>query len=441
MKGLAALLFIALPLLPAQRPRQRPTPAQPAPQVMAIKSIEVTGNSAYTAEQVIAVSGLRPGMPTTREVFEAARDRIMGLGAFESFGWRYEPLPDNSGFKTTIEIIEVAQRYPWALERLPAVSAKEFAARAARELPLFGERIPASELYMGRAAQIVQKMLAERGVTERVTPRVTLLGKDLIGILFGPSTPPPNVAEVRFAGARVIDPRVLIKSLSDVAIGTPFVEPNFRMFLENQIRPMYDTVGRLKASFPKLEVAPSTTVKGVIVTVHVEEGEPYTLSKVELNGLPMNQADADELGAWGVEKQVNFSDIGRGIEKIRDRAREDGYMKIAYKARRILDDEKKTVGIVIDFDPGPQYKLGRLLIQGLDLETEPVVRKLFTMKPGDPYRKSYADRFLNEIRNRGIFDNLGETRSKIDVNDARQTIDLTLIFSGEKRPPPKKGLP
>ncbi len=133
--------------------------------------------------------------------------------------------------------------------------------------------------------------------------------------------------------------------------------------------------------------------------------------------------------------------IGRGIGKIMDRCRDDGYMKIAYKARRALDDAKKTVDVFVDFEPGPQYKLGRLIVQGLDIETEPVIRKLFTLKPGDPYRYSYADRFLADVRDRGIFDNLGETKSKIEVDDARKTVDLTLVFSGEKRPPPKKGLP
>lgn len=436
VNGILLLLLLA-PVLPAQQRRTTPPSAAAAADPV-IRVIELVGNKVYTAEQLIALSGLRPGMPVRRDVFEAANDRMMASGAIESFAWQYQPLGDGSGFKVTLEVLEVAQHYPWFIERFPAVSAKEFAARASKELPLFAERIPASETYMSQAAALLQKMLAERGVKERVVHRVTLLGKDTIAILFGPSTPAPAVAAVNFTGARVIHPNDLAKALSAVAIGVPFIEPNFRMLLDNQIRPMYETAGRLRASFPKLEVAPSPAVKGVVVTVHVDEGEPYTLAKVEINGLPMPKEEADELGAWGIDKTVNFSDIGRGIEKIQERARENGYMKIAYKAQRRLDDEKKTVDIIINFEPGPQYKFGRLIIQGLDIESEPVIRKMFTMKPGDPFRKSYADRFLSEVRARGVFDNLGETKSKVDVNDARQTVDVTLIFSGEKRAPARK---
>lgn len=446
MKGFAALLLIALPLIPsqAQRPpraaakKSAPAPAAGPP---VIRVIDVTGTSVYKPEQVVAISGIRPGDPATKEVFEAARDRVLATGCFESFGWKYELLPDTPGFKATLEITEVAQHYPWALDRIASVTAKEFSERAARELPLFGPKIPASETYMTRAADLLRKMMAERGVTEKVIPRVTLLGKDMIGILFGPATAPPNVAEVRFVGARAVNPLYLVKALSDVAVGTPFLQPNFDMMLEAQIRPMYDATGRMKAAFTKLEVVPSTKVKGVVVTIHVDEGEPYTLSRIEVTGAPLSNDEINQLGAWGLDKQVNFSDIGLGIEKIRDKARQEGYMKIAYTARRQINEEKKTVDVFINFEPGPQYKLGRLLIQGLDLETEPVIRKLFAIKPGEPFRQGYANGFLEEIRQQGIFDNLGETKTKIDVDDARQTVDLTLIFSGQKRPPPKKGLP
>ncbi len=439
MKALALLCLAALPALPAQQRRApRPATQPPASAEPVIREIEIVGNKVYTAEQLIALSGLRPGMPVRRDVFEAANDRMMASGAIESFGWRYQPIQGGTGFKVTLEMIEVSQHYPWFIERFPAVSAVEFAARAAKELPLFAEKIPASETYMSQAAALLQKMLAERGVNERVVHRVTLLGKDTIAILFGPSAPPPAVAEVRFVGARAIHPNDLAKSMAAVAIGVPFIEPNFRMLLDNQIRPMYETAGRLRASFPKLEVAPSASVKGVVVTVHVDEGEPYILGKVEVNGLPIPTEEAGELGAWGIGKQVNFSDIGRGIEKIQERARENGYMKIAYKAQRRLNDEKKSVDIIVNFEPGPQYKFGHLKIQGLDIESEPVIRKMFAMKPGDPFRKSYGDMFLSEIRSRGVFDNLGETKTKLEVNDRLQTVDLTLIFSGEKREPAKK---
>lgn len=438
MKFLALICLAALPALPIQQRRTpRPGAAAPAAEPV-IRQIELTGNKVYTAEQLIALSGLRPGMPVRRDIFEAANDRMMASGAIESFGWRYEPMEGAAGFKVTLEIIEVSQHYPWFIERLSAVPAKEFAARAAKEIPLFAEKIPASESYMAGAATLLEKMLAERGIKERVVHRVTLLGKDTIAILFGPASPPPAVAQVNFTGARAIHPNDLSKSMASIATGVPFIEPNFRMLLDNQIRPMYETAGRLRASFPKLEVAPSPTVKGVVVTVHVDEGEPYSLGNVEVNGLPLRKEEADDLGAWGIGKQVNFSDLGRGIEKIQERARENGYMKIAYKAQRKLNDEKKTVDIIVNFEPGPQYKFGKLIIQGLDIESEPVIRKMFVMKPGDPFRKSYGDVFLSEIRSRGVFDNLGETKSKVEVNDRTQTVDLTLIFSGEKREPAKK---
>ncbi|MCU0247764.1 MAG: hypothetical protein MUC42_14415, partial [Bryobacter sp.] len=210
MKAFALLCLAALPVLPAQQRRTpRPAPQPPAASEPVIREIELVGNKVYTAEQLIALSGLRPGMAVRRDVFEAANDRMMASGAIESFGWRYQPIQGGAGFKVTLEIIEVSQFYPWFIERFPAVSAVDFAARAAKELPLFAEKIPASETYMSQAAALLGKMLAERGVNERVVHRVTLLGKDTIAILFGPSAPPPAVAAVKFEGARAIHPNDL----------------------------------------------------------------------------------------------------------------------------------------------------------------------------------------------------------------------------------------
>jgi len=103
-----------------------------------------------------------------------------------------------------------------------------------------------------------------------------------------------------------------------------------------------------------------------------------------------------------------------------------------------LNDEKKTVQIFVDVDPGPQYRFGKLTVKGLDIETEPVIRKLWALKPGDPFRGGYPDLFLNQIRDRGIFDNLGETKAEVKPDDTTLTVDVTLTFKGEPPKPKQK---
>jgi outer membrane protein assembly factor BamA len=77
-----------------------------------------------------------------------------------------------------------------------------------------------------------------------------------------------------------------------------------------------------------------------------------------------------------------------------------------------------------------------LTIEGLDIHTEPVIRKLWALKEGQPYNNEYPDLFLNRVREQGVFDNLGKTSAKINVNEKSRAVDVTLRFEGA--PPPKK---
>jgi outer membrane protein assembly factor BamA len=420
---------------PARRPpAAKPAAPKPAAGVehWPIKAFQVEGNSFYTPRQVVDASGLKMGDLATKENFERARDRILATGSFESFGWRYEARPE-IGMVAVLQVTEAAQFHPWTLDRLP-FTREEVAARVKKSLPLFAEKIPPSDLFMDRVCAVLTEMLKEKGLSEPVQGRVLLISTDQIAVVFGPKTPPPNVTEVKFTGTRILDARYLTKALAAVAVGSPYIESNFRLFLEHQIKPMYETVGRLRVSFPKLTVEPSKTAKGVVVTVQVEEGVPYKLEKIEVTGAPMSAEEIQELGQFKTDEPVNFSDIGKGLERVMRTLKVQGYMKSSYKAKQELNDTAHTVKIFVEMEPGPQFMFGKLEIKGLDLETEPVVRKLWALKPGEVYRQGYEEMFLNQIRDRGIFDNLGQTKADVNVDEKRQVVDVLLIFKGEAAP-------
>lgn len=425
-----------------KRPARKASPAKAAqtqtdPAEWPIREIRVSGARHYTARQIVAASGLKAGDTANKETLERARDRLLATGCIEGVGWRYEPLEAGGGFRVTLEINEPDQFLPWVLDRVP-VDRAAFEERVKTEFPMFGETIPATDTVLARAALVLEKMAAEKGVKEPMAGRVTLIEKDKIAVVLGPKAPPPNVAEVRFKGARAIEPRFLVKSLSDVAVGMPYIESNFRLVLESQVRPMYEAAGRLRAAFPALTVEPAANVRGVVVTVQVEEGPAYVLDNIEVRGTGLSDQDLKDAGQFKTGETVSYSEIGKGMNRILDQLKGGGYMKAAYKAQRRLNDEKKTVSMIVDVDPGPQYRFGRLEIKGLDLHSEPVIRKLWALKPGDPFRGGYPDMFLNQIRDRGLFDNLGDTKAEVKPDDKTLLVDITLIFKGEPLKPEKK---
>jgi outer membrane protein assembly factor BamA len=97
---------------------------------------------------------------------------------------------------------------------------------------------------------------------------------------------------------------------------------------------------------------------------------------------------------------------------------------------RYIHDDKKNVDIVVRIDEGPQFLFGKLTIRGLDLEGEAAMRKLWSLKEGKAFNPEYPDYFLAQVKERGMFDNLGEMKANTEVNEPQRTVDVTLNFRG-----------
>ena len=54
------------------------------------------------------------------------------------------------------------------------------------------------------------------------------------------------------------------------------------------------------------------------------------------------------------------------------------------------------------------------------------------MKEGKPFNADYPDYFLEQIREQGLFDGLGKTRSSVKVDEQNRIADVTLSFEASK---------
>ena len=81
------LLLLICVLSPAVAAAQQK--GGPSPLRWPIQSLAVEGNKTYSKEQILAVAGLKAGQPAGKEQFDAARDRLVANGAFETVGYRF----------------------------------------------------------------------------------------------------------------------------------------------------------------------------------------------------------------------------------------------------------------------------------------------------------------------------------------------------------------
>ena len=399
-----------------------------------METIRVQGSSKLPADRIIAASGLKIGQAVDKAEFDGARERLLATGGFESVGYTYTPSKPGTGFDAVIEVIEATPLFPFRFEELGA-SDKDLRAQMAKNEPLFGEQIPATPAVLERIGRILTGYLEGKSPGSK-HPVEGRLRSDLAGeptILFRPPGDRPRIAEVRFLGNEAVETARLANTLAEVAIGTPFTDPNVRLLLDSSIRRLYEARGRIRVGFPKIEGVPSQRpdVNGIALTVTVEEGPEYKLGTVKYIGVAQKQlSEIEKLANFTANGTANFDEIDSGLLRITKRYKAAGYLKASTKIDRTIHDNAKTVDLVITLTPGPQYVYGTLVIQGLDLLSEPAVRKYWGERAGKPFDPDAPDAFLKNIRDERMFDNLGETTAAIKVNEDTRTADVTLTFKG-----------
>lgn len=425
--------------------KKTPPPATPPaqtytelPSEFPIATLDVEGNKLYGTEGILQVSGLKPGQMANKAKFESARDRILATGAFDSVGYRYFNAADGKSFASVFEVVEAMPVFSFRFEDLP-VSEEKLRAELAKRDPLFAPKLAATK---PRIAQYVVWVTEISGATEPLDGRLHAEVPGELSLVFRPIRRDPNVAEVKFIGNSVLSADVLRPALTGVAVGLPYTEPRLRQLLDASVRPLYEARGRLRVAFPKIDATKSVTVSGVDVLVTVLEGPSFELGKVAIVGRGMDDVDAlRAVGDFKTGDIANFTAIADGVERMRKSLYRQGHMKAAAKFDRTIHDGTKKVDVAVTLDPGPRYTFGKLTLDGLDIETEPVVHKMWSMKPGEPFNPDYPEFLLASIREQGIFENLGKVSSRIQPIDGSLTVDVTLYFKGAPPEPPKRPPP
>jgi len=431
------LRFLALVLLLAPVQSFTQTPKKSAKKAAAkaaepdkwpIQSLVVEGNHNYTKQQILAVSGLKIGQPAGKPDFEAARDRLQATGVFETVSYRFESAQDKSGYTAIFQVTEVSQVYPLIIQGLP-IQLADFNIWLKSKDPMYNGKLPGTTEALKRYAALTEEYLASKNQPEKVIAKLSPAGVDQYGVVLRSAKPIPTVAEVKFTGSKVIPAITLQNRIAEVAIGFPYTEDGFRGLLNTSIRPVYETHGRIAVKFPKITAEKAADNEGLAVSVTVDEGEEYKLGEVKIVGdYARRSSELLRVGKFKPGEVANFDEIAAGVDRIKKPIERQGYMHVSATVERALNDKTKTVDVSIRIQPGAQYTMGKLNIEGLDLNSTAGVRELWAPQEGKPFDAAYPDYFLNRVREEKMFEHLNDCRASTKIDEKNHTVDVTLVF-------------
>jgi outer membrane protein insertion porin family len=397
-----------------------------------IETLRVEGNRHFPSGRVLAVAGLKIGQMAGKAEFEAARDRLIATGLFETVGYRFAPGPDGKGYAASFQVVEVEPLYPVRFEDLGAPDS-EIAAHLASKDPLFGGKIPGTAAVLERYARGIEAALAARGREEKVVGKVAATKPDEFEVLFRPARPLPRVAQVTFTGHEAVETRALQEAINGVAVGAAYKEETFRQLLNSSIRPLYEARGRLRVEFPKVSAEAAKDVDGLNVAVEIAEGGEFELAGVRVEGAEgFEPEELLKTAKLATGETANFDEVNEAAGRVRRLMHRNGFMRAATTVEREVNDAEKTVSVAIRVEEGPRFTFGKLEIRGLDLHGEAAIRKLWAPEPGRPFNVEYPDFFLERVREDLVFDNLQNTRAATSINEEERTVDVTLFFNERK---------
>lgn len=428
MRNWLSLIVLTAAVCAAQTREHRPKPAPPPAEnnqaSWPLSSLTVAGNHAYSREQILGVAGLHVGQTVSKQVFEAAREKLLSTGNFRTVGYSYEPNAEGNGYSGRLEVTEEDQLYPIGFDSLPATSQEMLGVLKAQD-PLFGDRVPATQPVVDRYVGYLSAYLAGKGYHEKITGALASESTPDLILLFRPVIR-PSIAQVKFTGNKAVRQEDLQSAIANVAVGTVYVAPRFQAFLENSVRPVYEAHGYVRVAFPNVSIEKATDVNGVIITVQVQEGQIYKLAAVKA-------PEAEELVKIAKLKTgevFDISQVSAARQRIVDTWHRRGYMHASTSIDKQIDDKANSVTLLLHVDSGPQYTFRTLTIQGLDVVSEPAVRKMWGMPEGHAYNIDYPDRFLKVVKEEGVLDNLGDTKAAAKVDEEAHVVDVTLFFNG-----------
>ncbi|HEX6545630.1 MAG TPA: POTRA domain-containing protein [Bryobacteraceae bacterium] len=419
------LAGVAYPQTVKQAPAKTPPPG-------IIHAINIEGARIYSVSAIKNVLGLSIGGPASNDIFRAAQARLLQTDLFSNieynFRFSYSKPPQ---YDVTFKISEYDQLFPLTFEDL-GVPADALRAYLRQHVTLYNDQILATNPVLQRYTEAAQAFIAQSKPELKVKAFVDSDDPAHPKVVIRPDRPLPRISGVVITGNKAIETPVLMRAINEVAYGQRLSDESLKLLLNKTVKPLYAAKGYVAVTFPKIQIEKSTEDEGYMVHLTIQEGPVFTFGSSAFRG---GSFTPDDIRAMMHYKKGDVFDVSKAEQlraAIAKSLRHDGHLNAQVTFQQEEDDKHNMVNLAYSIVPGPVYTFQTLEIHGLDIEGEPAIRKLWAPKPGKPFDPDYPEYFLKRVREMGLFDNLGSTRSTYTPDESTHTVLVSLFFGGKE---------
>lgn len=376
----------------------KPTVPVQTGETLTLAKIDFAGLNKRTAEQALAVSGLRVGQSLTRDEIEEAAQRLSDSGWFKRLGYRLKGATEAIALTFTVEEDEITN-IPVVFDNFIWFSDEEIA-QALRGGGILGfdGTIPEG----GKTADLVVQILAKEMAKQRLPGRIEY---DFLASESGPGRIIFTVRDVKmpicslaFPGASVV-PEKLLQNTASELLNQEYSRYAALFVAQSKLRPLYRQRGYWRVQFG---AATAQTVRekdcggeGARVSVPVREGPQYLWAATTWAGNTAYQPlELDATLGLKAGEPADERQLDRGLRQINQLYQRKGYLDLLVSVSPAFDDPQKRLGWRLSLNEGPQYRMGRLTIANLPPADTLALTKEWKIKAGQPHDIEYLNEFV-----------------------------------------------
>jgi outer membrane protein assembly factor BamA len=430
---LASLILAPLLTLCANSARSQSAAVTTVP----LLEIHTDGLKSLQEPQVAALSGLQTGAQIGKDDLQAAADKLVQTGLFAKVRYNFQSRTD--GLVITFHVEEAA-RIPAYFDNLPWFADSELNDAIRARLPFYDGTLPGAGSVVDEAADALGQFLVTHGLQAAVEHQLVANPNGDGSVQdFHIVADALRIARIEFGDPALNSSRVVQQQLSEL-LGKPYSRVAIDLFLTEQVRPLFQQKGLLRAKLgpPEVRLTGNPNLKlpeQIPVFIPITNGPTYHWKGAEWTGNSV-LSSFTLAGAIGL-KPGDVADgmtIEAGWERVREEYGHRGYLQARIDPTPAYDDQAHTVAYTIRVVEGKAYRFGTIVLTGLSSTAERRLRDAWPIAPGEVFDKIRFEEFLTKLQSHReeVFQDLplhyDEVGHWLQTDDAKGTVDVLLDF-------------
>ena len=411
-----------------------------------IAEVVVEGGVTVTLDTVVYYLGLEEGDPLDLEYVAEGFHRLWESGLFETVRIEKE---DIGGGETVLYVIVTERPFINTVtfdgnKKVSTADMKDKLDEKGVDVP---RNVPLKMSQLSRIESAIKEIYDEEGFrSAQVSFEVTDIGRNRRDAVYRIEEGGKiKINDIEFVGNDVFSDGKLRGALKEVkprrfyrrwGKKIVYTRENWEADRDN-LRDFYLNHGFLdvKVGEPDLELVASKpdadTLEGkkyrMQVTIPVEEGEPYTLDSLDIQGVEIFNAEGLK-GFFEVKIGRTYSkkEFDKAKEKVQELYHNSGYV-YAYANERFEKVEGKdhAVDVVVDVFEGDRFKLGRIEFIGNSNTRDKVLRREFRISEGNWMNMGALKSSIFKVNALGYW-KLEEDPLEFDFDDEEKLVNVNV---------------